>query len=702
MAAALTVDLNARIAQFETEMKRATSSLDKFGKKGDETAALLRRTFKGLAGGLTVGFAVRSFITETVNAQNEQAQLAAVIKSTGAAAGYTSDQLNKMASDLSGASIFDEGAITSAQTRLLSYTGIVGEQFPAAMQSVIDMSSRMGMSLEQSAETIGRALDIPSQGLTALQKQGFRFTDAQKELVEQLEKTGKVAEAQKIVLDALNSSYGGAARAARDTFGGALAALQNEFRSLATGSDELASRLKETTEGLTNTLRRVRELIDDGSGIPALIRLFAGVGKVPFDIVFGDIEIASTAQKRIEELRKELAELERVKADAKGSVLDVLFGTPKELDDKIAYTKQLIYLQTKFADKNFPQKAASPTGKTDAATETKKKTSKKADPLAGLLASTDIGRLEAFDKQVALLNQRFDGGRKNVELYSQAMTKLVESTFSANFSAGEKYLADQQRIADFDIAKIEAENDAIYEQSKAWTEAGKAIEDQYKPGLDQLNERLAYLDELFRRNLISAEALSAGYADAFDNVGESTKKAADEMDTFAKTAAKNIQNSFADFLFNPFENGLKGMAQSFGQMIQRMIADAVAADLTRKLFGENGGGGIAGGLLEGFGKLLGFENGGIMSSAGAIPLNRYAGGGIANSPQLALFGEGRMNEAYVPLPDGRSIPVKMQGGSGNTYITNVYGTNNAPDVRRAAGQGMREAIGFMNGARRYG
>ena len=49
-----------------------------------------------------------------------------------------------------------------------------------------------------------------------------------------------------------------------------------------------------------------------------------------------------------------------------------------------------------------------------------------------------------------------------------------------------------------------------------------------------------------------------------------------------------------------------------------------------------------------------------MSSGGSIPLQRYAGGGVANKPQLALFGEGRQPEAFVPLPDGRAIPVALQ------------------------------------------
>lgn len=57
-----------------------------------------------------------------------------------------------------------------------------------------------------------------------------------------------------------------------------------------------------------------------------------------------------------------------------------------------------------------------------------------------------------------------------------------------------------------------------------------------------------------------------------------------------------------------------------------------------------------------------FATGGIMTSRGRIPLARYAAGGVASSPQLALFGEGRSPEAYVPLPDGRSIPVTMRGG----------------------------------------
>lgn len=202
----------------------------------------------------TVNTIVRSVIQNTINAEQEQAQLAAVLLSTGEAAGFSRERLNEMADALAKTSTYSAGAINSAQTRLLSYTGIVGEVFPEAMQATIDMAARMGMSLEQSAETIGRALDIPSQGLTALTRQGFRFTEEQKKVVQQLERTGKVGQAQQIILDALKSSYGGAAAAARDTFGGAVSGLRKSLEDLTTGKDGSFNAARDGVNSLTDTL----------------------------------------------------------------------------------------------------------------------------------------------------------------------------------------------------------------------------------------------------------------------------------------------------------------------------------------------------------------------------------------------------------------------------------------------------------------
>ena len=98
-----------------------------------------------------------------------------------------------------------------------------------------------------------------------------------------------------------------------------------------------------------------------------------------------------------------------------------------------------------------------------------------------------------------------------------------------------------------------------------------------------------------------------------------------------------------------------------------------------------------------------FADGGIMTSGGPVPLRKYAGGGIASSPQLAMFGEGSKPEAYVPLPDGRRIPVAMQGcGGGRPIVINVNSsTGDKAENRRSAAAGARSAIGAMNGEQRY-
>jgi hypothetical protein len=97
------------------------------------------------------------------------------------------------------------------------------------------------------------------------------------------------------------------------------------------------------------------------------------------------------------------------------------------------------------------------------------------------------------------------------------------------------------------------------------------------------------------------------------------------------------------------------------------------------------------------GSALGFANGGVMSGAGSAPLTRYANGGVATSPQLAEFGEGPTPEAFVPLPDGRTIPVTMRGGmgGGDTYNIDARGADSVAIAR------LESTITQMRGEVRY-
>lgn len=202
--------------------------------------------------------------------------------------------------------------------------------------------------------------------------------------------------------------------------------------------------------------------------------------------------------------------------------------------------------------------------------------------------------------------------------------------------------------------------------------------------------------------LIKGETKNQEKKDAEDAI-----KALSEMDQFTIQAARNMQDAFADFFMN-FDKGTDDMAQQFGQTIKKMIAEAASAQLLNTLFGDMGKtgkvGGLAGSALGWLSEMFAFADGGIMTGAGPVPLRKYASGGIASSPQLAMFGEGSTPEAYVPLPDGRRIPVAMQGGGGSSPIViNINSSTGDPaEIRRSAAAGARAALGVMSGARRYG
>lgn len=242
----LTLDLVAKIGGFTGPLDQAGRSAKKSSKEMADAAREASAAWGALAGaaaGVVGAFSVASifgrFATETRNAEQEQAQLGAVLRSTGESAGFNRDQLNDMAAAMERASTFSGGDINQAQTTLLAFTGVVGNQFNRALQSAADMATRTGVTVKDAAETIGRALDVPSKGLTALSKQGFRFTDEQKKMALAMESTGNVAGAQGIILQSLEESYGGAASAARETFGGAMDALQNTISALLTGEGSL-------------------------------------------------------------------------------------------------------------------------------------------------------------------------------------------------------------------------------------------------------------------------------------------------------------------------------------------------------------------------------------------------------------------------------------------------------------------------------
>ena len=150
-------------------------------------------------------------------------------------------------------------------------------------------------------------------------------------------------------------------------------------------------------------------------------------------------------------------------------------------------------------------------------------------------------------------------------------------------------------------------------------------------------------------------------------------------------------------MFSNLTDKLSGMFDGLSKDLGKNIGDigGMLGTAVGTLFGGSEKGQVAGTVISAASKVIGsfFADGGIMTSRGRIPLNKYANGGIARKAQMAVFGEGATPEAYVPLPDGHSIPVTINGGmgmsesaGGNQFNISISVVNNS-ESQSQSGEG---------------
>lgn len=254
----------------------------------------LRRSVSGLGGvlagalaGLSVGAVVGGIVRATMESEQAMAQLEARLKSTKGAAGLTKDELVDMAGALQGVSTYGDEAIMGAQSMLLTFTKIGRDVFPQATEAVLNMATAMGTDLNSASVQIGKALNDPIKGVSALGRAGVQFTQGQKDMIERLVETGRTMDAQKIILRELETQFGGAARAARDTMGGAFTALKEAAGDLLegdTGSDGV--------RGVKSTIEQLTKLLQD----PRTKEAFASMANGVFQLANAFVTLATQAQ----------------------------------------------------------------------------------------------------------------------------------------------------------------------------------------------------------------------------------------------------------------------------------------------------------------------------------------------------------------------------------------------------------------------
>lgn len=232
----------------------------------DDTAALqaaLVKVTAAAAGVLALAGALKTVALESMEADTRQRKLEGVVRATGGAAGFTAEQIHDMASELALATLGSIQGFEDAAAALLTFKSVTGQAFERALELSQDLASVMGGDTKSAALQLGKALEDPAHGLTALTRSGVSFTETEQELIKSLAEAGETAKAHGLILDKVAEQVGGVAREMAGGLAGALDTLGQRFEELKVKSgDALQPALISITNQLSGALEFLAENLD--------------------------------------------------------------------------------------------------------------------------------------------------------------------------------------------------------------------------------------------------------------------------------------------------------------------------------------------------------------------------------------------------------------------------------------------------------
>jgi phage-related minor tail protein len=270
-----------------------------------------RFSLAALAGGTLAGtFAL--LVSNAAQALEADIKLEGAIKRLGENAGVTARQVNELGAEIGRLSRFGDEDVKSAAASLLLFDRVAGETFTRALRASADLAAVFGGDLSSATQALGRALQDPERGLRQLRRAGINFTEDQIALLKVMNDTGRQAEAQAVILSELEKRTKGAAEETRNTLGGAMIALKNNFLDLLEGggSSGPLPRVVGWINALTDALARTNQ----GSG-DLVDRLQTALDRYEPKVLDGTASKAEIEQ--VKKLRAELKlERERLRREA--------------------------------------------------------------------------------------------------------------------------------------------------------------------------------------------------------------------------------------------------------------------------------------------------------------------------------------------------------------------------------------------------
>lgn len=288
--------------------------------------------------------------------------------------------------------------------------------------------------------------------------------------------------------------------------------------------------------------------------------------------------------------------------------------------------------------------------------------------MAGVLASVKSvsdGLAKFYDvlgKLPGRVGETYVAAAADIREFSSTVEQMRDGAFAAFDSVGQPVESFNTSVRDNVIsmedfrAKTEQSAEQIKALKKAQGEMSRQAARIYeltRTDVEKYNAELQKSQDLLRLGLIDQETHRRNVI----RLKDTYLKATEEMSEFTKSAARNMQSAFADFLFDPFETGLDGLLQSFAKTMQRMAAEAAAARIFDNI--KSPGGDLLGSVVSGIGGLLRLGGGGPL-----IPKLAEGGPVAANKPHIV--GDGGEPELFFPRVSGTVVPMSKMGGAGVT------------------------------------
>ncbi|GAA4698248.1 hypothetical protein [Nocardioides nanhaiensis] len=240
MAGPIRIAILANASQAKRELSSVSKQTQTMGSllgKVGRTAGVALGTGLAVAGAATVAWAKDS-VEALARIERIGAQTASVIKSTGGAANVTAKDVTGLADRLERLTATEAESTQEGANLLLTFTNIrngVGKSnqiFDRTTTSMVDLARAMGTEPKAAAIQLGKALNDPVKGVSALTRVGVSFTESQKQTIKSLTESGNVMGAQKVILKELERQFGGSGAAFAKTAAGQAEAAKNAFGNL--------------------------------------------------------------------------------------------------------------------------------------------------------------------------------------------------------------------------------------------------------------------------------------------------------------------------------------------------------------------------------------------------------------------------------------------------------------------------------------